>query len=114
MSDASSPFGPPLGKPAPHEPDDTIEPGPVPIAARVNAVTPALLAFMVAGGFLGLTAAVLFRAVAESATVSMMLGSLGAGFTMVLGFYFGSTSSSRSKDAAIGTLVADAAAMRRS
>lgn len=89
------------------------EPEPVPLAARLNAVAPTIIGFVVVIGFISLTAAVLFRSIPESTIVSMMLGGLSAGFTMVLGFYFGSNASSRGKDVAIGTLVADAAAARR-
>jgi hypothetical protein len=72
-----------------------------PRAALLSALAPHILAFIVAAGFIALTTCVLFRSVPESPIVSVMLGALGAGFSSVLSFYFGSSQGSRAKDVTI-------------
>ena len=69
-------------------------------------VLPGVIALSVLAGFFGLLALMAFHPLPASAEApfSVMLGALGTMVTAVAQFYFGSSSSSRSKDATIAAL----------
>lgn len=66
----------------------------------------AVLAAMVCLGFFGALAALLYISIPSDSKEAVMLviGALIASFSTVVGFYFGSSSSSKSKDKTIQTL----------
>lgn len=70
-------------------------------------VTPRLLAIAVTLGFFGLLALMAFHTMpaANQNVLDIMLGALGAAFTGVIHFYFGSSSGSQGKDATIQAAV---------
>jgi hypothetical protein len=59
---------------------------------------PPLLAIFVTLGFFGILAAMMFTNVPHSEPLLVMLGSLGTSWTMIIGFYFGSSHGSQQKD----------------
>ena len=67
---------------------------------------PGIIALSVLGGFFGLLALMAFHPLPASAEApfSVMLGALGTMVTAVAQFYFGSSSSSRAKDATIAAM----------
>lgn len=66
--------------------------------------TPSILAIGVTVGFFGLLYAFAFHSINVQAKdmVEIMIGSLGTGFTMMLGYYFGSSRGSSEKNKVIG------------
>lgn len=69
-------------------------------------ITPRILAAAIVGGFFLLLALMAFFKLPEANhdVLLTLLGSLGASVTAVVGFYFGSSASSRDKDATIKDL----------
>lgn len=67
--------------------------------------TPAVLAAFVTIGFFGLLLLMAFRDLpaANETALNIMLGTLGAAFGGVIGYYFGSTAGSQQKTAALAT-----------
>jgi uncharacterized membrane protein YeaQ/YmgE (transglycosylase-associated protein family) len=70
--------------------------------------TPRVLAYLVVGGFLGVLAALMFVEIPARAEqpLNLMLGFLGAGAGLVLGYYFGSSSGSAKKNEMLNRLTA--------
>jgi uncharacterized membrane protein len=70
---------------------------------EVKDVTPMGLAFMLSVGFFGLLAWMMSDAPPQGSRdiLNIMLGSLGTGWTMMLAYYFGSSSGSAGKDKVI-------------
>jgi hypothetical protein len=63
-----------------------------------NSKLPAILAVFVTLGFFGILSAMMFTNVPHSEPLLVMLGSLGTSWTMIIGFYFGSSHGSQQKD----------------
>jgi hypothetical protein len=74
----------------------------------VHDVTPMLLAIGLTIGFFSILGYMLVHGMqkdmAGSEALTIMLGSLGTGFTMVLAYYFGSSASSKAKDDTIKSM----------
>jgi hypothetical protein len=67
---------------------------------------PAVLTILVTGGFFGVLGWMLYDpTVVNSPPLLIMLGQLSAGWAAVLGFWFGTTQSSRSKDVLLANSV---------
>jgi hypothetical protein len=66
--------------------------------------TPHVLAYILTFAFLGAIAALFFKGLPESNIVMMLIGALISEFRGALSFFFGSSSSSKDKDAAISLL----------
>jgi hypothetical protein len=64
-------------------------------------------------GFVSVCAAMMFVPVKDTAVANVMFGSLGSGFTLVLGYWLGSSKSSRDKDYEIDRLRGYSAENRR-
>lgn len=62
---------------------------------------PPTLAILVTIGFFGIISGLMLGKVEHGAEIDIMLGSLGAAWTGIIAFYFGSSSSSQTKDAMI-------------
>lgn len=68
------------------------------IATKSN--IPAILAIAVTVGFFGILGLMIFdKSLVPSEPLLVMLGSLGTAWTMIIGFYFGSSHGSQAKDA---------------
>lgn len=73
------------------------------IAVKSN--IPATLAIFVTCGFFGILGLLIFDAgLKPSEPLLVMLGSLGTAWTMIIGFYFGSSHGSQAKDAVLASL----------
>ena len=66
--------------------------------AATRSIVPAVLAFLITGGFFGILAALMSGQVTKSDELMVMLGALGTSWTGVIAFYFGSSASSQNKD----------------
>lgn len=66
--------------------------------------TPDIIAYVVVGGFFLALFLLIFTDLKENPMVMMMFGVLGAEFTRVLNFYFGSSKSSQNKDEKIARM----------
>lgn len=75
-------------------------------APLIDKIVPYLLAALVTLGFFGILAYMLVRAVpaANKDIMNIMLGSLGTAWVSIVGFYFGSSASSKQKDETIKTM----------
>ena len=62
---------------------------------------PPALAILVTIGFFGIISGLMLGKVEHGAEIDIMLGSLGTAWTGIIAFYFGSSSSSQTKDAMI-------------
>ena len=62
---------------------------------------PSILALLVTLGFFGILAGLMLGKVEHGTEIDIMLGSLGTAWTGIIAFYFGSSSSSQTKDAMI-------------
>ena len=71
----------------------------------VRSWVPPALAMLVTTGFFGILGFMIINGdYKPTEPLLVMLGSLGTAWTMIIGFYFGSSSSSQNKDATIGNL----------
>jgi len=59
---------------------------------------PPLLALSVTGGFFGILVGLMYGQIQHAPQIDIMLGSLGTAWTGIIGFYFGSSASSQTKD----------------
>jgi len=75
---------------------------------QTKAWIPPVLAMVVTVGFFAVAGFLIFRTFPQANTevLMMLLGQLAAGWTMILSFYFGSSSSSHAKDDVIAKLKA--------
>ena len=62
---------------------------------------PSILALLVTLGFFGILAGLMLGKVEHGTEIDIMLGSLGTAWSGIISFYFGSSSSSQSKDSMI-------------
>ena len=62
---------------------------------------PSILALLVTLGFFGILAGLMLGKVEHGTEIDIMLGSLGTAWTGIIAFYFGSSSSSQTKDTMI-------------
>lgn len=76
----------------------------VPAPRELN--IPFVLMCIVAAGFIGMLLVMSFHDVppGNKDMLTTLMGSLGTGFGLVVGFYFGSSASSKAKDDTIATL----------
>lgn len=61
--------------------------------------TPAVLSYLITGGFFGILGYMLSDAYVSSEPLLVMLGSLGTAWVAIVNFWFGSSNGSQSKDA---------------
>jgi len=72
---------------------------------QTKSVIPPVLAILVTTGFFGILSFMLLNsAYKPTEPLLVMLGSLGTAWTGIIGFYFGSSASSRAKDETIASL----------
>jgi len=74
-------------------------------AGSALAWAPVILAYMVVIGFMGLTGLMVFKAVPETATATMLFGTLSTAFGMVLNYFFGSSRGSAEKAGSIDKIL---------